>query len=115
MKIEELAKKVLNDETLKKECTEALKSGKILEFAKKNGCEATGDEIKDFFKGNREINDDELDMVSGGDDCEEAKIVYGMDADDHNPTDFENPIKDGLIFGMDKEGIDPVGFQASRK
>ena len=81
MKIEEFAKKVSGDETLKKECLDAFESGKILEFAKKNGCESTVDEIKNYFKGKMELKDDDLDMVSGGNDCHNEPLMPGPTID----------------------------------
>jgi predicted ribosomally synthesized peptide with nif11-like leader len=82
MKIEEFAKKVFSDETLKKECLDAFKSGKLLEFAKENGCEATVDEIKDLFKKNKELKDDDLDNVSGGNDCHNDPLMPGPSIDE---------------------------------
>ncbi len=82
MKIEEFAKKVSGDENLKKECLDAFKSGKILEFAKKNGCESTVAEIKNYFKGKMELKDDDLDMVSGGNDCQNEPLMPGPAIDD---------------------------------
>ncbi len=79
MTIEELYKKVIADEELRKACAAAAKDGKVAEFLSENGCTSTKEEIKAFFESKKELSDDELDAVSGGDcqvsDLDEAVVV----------------------------------------
>lgn len=66
--IEELYNEVVANEELKKEFI-TLKADEVEDFAKAHGCEATLDEIKDFFKSRKEsgeLSDAELSQVSGG-------------------------------------------------
>lgn len=67
--IEELYEEVIVSEELKREFI-ALKPNEIEEFAKKNGCEATLEEISVYLseraKVEGELSEDELDQVAGG-------------------------------------------------
>lgn len=53
MTIEELYKKVIADEELRKACAAAAKDGKVAEFLSENGCTSTKEEIKAFLKAKR--------------------------------------------------------------
>lgn len=79
MTIEELYKKVIADEELRKAYAAAAKDGKVAEFLSENGCTSTKEEIKAFFESKKELSDDELDAVSGGDcqvpDSDEAGLI----------------------------------------
>ncbi len=70
MKLEELYTKVVADEALKKAYMDAVREGKLAEFLKANGCEATEEELQAFLdskqKKTGELADDELDSVAGG-------------------------------------------------
>ena len=67
--LEELYKEVMASEELKKEFL-TLKPEEVEGFAKKNGCEATLDEIKAFLeekaKSEGELSGEELDQIAGG-------------------------------------------------
>ncbi len=84
MKLEELYTKTTSDEALKKAYMDAASEGKLAEFLKANGCEATEEELKAFLdsKENKtgELADDELDQVAGGgcegDDDNHYKRIY---------------------------------------
>ena len=66
--LKELYTEIIGSDELKKAYLEAAKGGKIAEFLKVHGCEATAEEIKAFLKerSNQQLSDDELDSVAGG-------------------------------------------------
>lgn len=70
---------VLASNGLKSEFVAAVKAGKVADFLKAHGCEATEAELEGFLKARQsaegELSDDELDVVAGGcgDTLEEAK------------------------------------------
>ena len=66
MKIEELLKEVASNEDLKKEITAAVKDGKITDFLKKMGCEASAEDIKKLLSDKIDLSDDQLKAVAGG-------------------------------------------------
>ena len=66
--LQELYTEIMGSDELKKAFLEAAKGGKVADFLKANGCEATAEEIKAFLKekADQELSDDELDSVAGG-------------------------------------------------
>ena len=71
--LQELYKEVLASEELKKEFMEISKDEKnakknLEEFLKKNGCDATYDDLQAFFKEKNagELSEDEVEAVAGG-------------------------------------------------
>ena len=71
--LQDLYKEVIASEELKKEFMEAAqdeKEGrkKVEEFLKKNGCDATFEDLKKFFeeKSKDELGEEELEAVAGG-------------------------------------------------
>lgn len=66
--LQELYAEIIGNDELKKAYLEAAKGGKIAEFMKANGCDATAEEIKAFLKekANQELSEEELDNVAGG-------------------------------------------------
>ncbi len=71
--INALYEELKNDSKAKKAYLKAVSEKKVAEFLKEHDCDATEAEVKEFLKSkestNKEITDDELDMVSGGGDC----------------------------------------------
>ena len=74
MKLEELYKKVINDENLRKLCKSAVKEGKLSEFLSSNGCSATIAEVKKFIESKKADSGDELDDVIGG-NCSSDDLI----------------------------------------
>ena len=70
--LQQLYTKILSSDELKKAYAEAAKDGKMAEFLKAQGCEATVEELAAFLKDQTtgEISDEELDNVGGG--CNDA-------------------------------------------
>lgn len=70
---------VLASNELKAEFVDAVKAGKVADFLKAHGCEASEAELEEFLKARQsaegELSDDELDVVAGGcgEVVEEAK------------------------------------------
>ena len=64
--IEELYKEVLANKELKEKFVEAVKSSKVEEFLKSQGCDATAEELKTFLDSKKEVSLEELDAVAGG-------------------------------------------------
>jgi predicted ribosomally synthesized peptide with nif11-like leader len=71
--LQEFYEEVKTSDDLKKSLAEAVKAGKITEFLKAQGCDATADELKEFVVGKtaqdkpmREISEEELEHVAGG-------------------------------------------------
>ena len=70
--LQEFYEEIKNNGELKKSLAEAVKSEKITEFLKANGCDATIDEVNKFIAENTakdqtiELNEDDLEMVAGG-------------------------------------------------
>ena len=66
--LQELYAEIVGSDELKKVFSEAAKDGKVTEFLKAQGCEATEEEISVFLKekADQELSDDELDSVAGG-------------------------------------------------
>lgn len=66
--LQELYTEIIGSDELKKAYLEAAKGGKIAEFLKAQGCEASVEEIKGFLKekANQELSDADLDNVAGG-------------------------------------------------
>ena len=66
--LQELYTEIIGSEELKKSFAEAAKGGKLADFLKENGCEATAEEIKAFLqeKSNQPLSEEELDSVAGG-------------------------------------------------
>lgn len=66
--LQELYNEIVGSDELKKAYLEAAKGGKVTEFLKARGCEATEEEVKAFLKerSNQQLSDAELDSVAGG-------------------------------------------------
>ena len=65
--LQELYKEITASEELKAAFTEAAKGGKVTEFLKTQGVEATVEEVTAFLKSQTgELSDEELDNASGG-------------------------------------------------
>ena len=66
--LQELYTEIIGSDELKKAYLEAAKGGKIAEFLKAQGCEATEEEIKAFLKekADHPLSDADLDSVAGG-------------------------------------------------
>ena len=66
--LQELYTEIMGSDELKKAFVEAGKSGKVMDFLKANGCEATAEDIKAFLKdkADQQLSDAELDSVAGG-------------------------------------------------
>ena len=73
--LQELYKEIVGNDELKKAFTEAEKAGKIPEFVKAKGVEATAEEIKAFRAARAEdecLSPEELDAAAGGGTCEDT-------------------------------------------
>ena len=66
--LQELKKEIVADEELRKAWSEAIRGGKMMEFIKARGVDATAEELTAFLENekNGEISDEELDNVAGG-------------------------------------------------
>ena len=66
--LQELYAEIIGSDELKQAFAAAAKEGKVAEFLKAQGCEATAEEIKTFLKekADQQLSDDELDSVAGG-------------------------------------------------
>jgi len=79
----ELFGEIVNSEELKKAYETAVKSGDaaVEAFLKENGCEATAEDIRNFFKeqqGERELSETDMADVAGGTFLPEGTIEFGM-------------------------------------
>ena len=65
--LQELYNEIIGSEELKAAFAEAAKGGKVAEFLKAHGCEATTEELTAFLKSQTgELSDEELDNAAGG-------------------------------------------------
>ena len=70
--IQELYTEIMANDELKKAFVEAMKAGKLEDFLKERGCEATEEEVKEFVETKAasdapiELSDDELKHVAAG-------------------------------------------------
>ena len=66
--LQELFAEIMASDEMKKAFTEAAKEGKVLDYIRANGCEATMEEIQTYLKdkADRELSDEELDSAAGG-------------------------------------------------
>ena len=70
--IQELYSEIMTSDELKKAFVEAMKAGKLEDFLKERGCEATEEEVKEFVETKAasdapiELSDDELKHVAAG-------------------------------------------------
>ncbi len=66
--LQRLYSEILSSDELKKAYAKAAKDGRMAEFLKENGCEATMEEVEAFLKekAGQELSDDELDSAAGG-------------------------------------------------
>ena len=89
--LEKLYEEIKTDSELKKEYKKATGDKKIVDFLKAHDCDATEAELNAFIslkKNNKELADDELDMVSGGGACttynsEGYPVVLGLNSCNH--------------------------------
>jgi predicted ribosomally synthesized peptide with nif11-like leader len=87
--LQEFYEEVKTSDDLKKSLAEAVKAGKVTEFLKANGCDATADELKEFVvvkaaqdKPMREISEEELEHVAGGGGFDSATCTCNTDCCD---------------------------------
>lgn len=70
--LEELLKEIGENEALKTEFEAAADSDKLVDFLKKNDCEATVEELVEYVLSNKpegaELDEEELESVAGGRD-----------------------------------------------
>ena len=98
--LEKLYEEIKSDSELKKEYKKATGDKKIVDFLKAHDCDATEAELEAFIlsKRNKELDDDELDMVSGGGACttynsDGYPIVSGLNICDHHEWMWDvNPL-----------------------
>ena len=70
--VQELYSEVIASDELKKALVEAMKAGKLEDFLKEHGCEASEMEIKEFIEAKAaedtpiELSEDELKQVTAG-------------------------------------------------
>lgn len=70
--IQELYSEIMANDEMKKAFVEAMKAGKLEDFLKEHGCEATEEEVKEFVETKAasdapiELSDDELKHVAAG-------------------------------------------------
>ena len=70
--IQELYSEIMANDEMKKVFVEAMKAGKLEDFLKEHGCEATEEEVKEFVETKAasdapiELSDDELKHVPAG-------------------------------------------------
>ena len=66
--LQKLYTEILGSDEMKKSFAEAARDGKISEFLKAQGCEATMEEIQAFLKekAGKQLSDEELDNAAGG-------------------------------------------------
>ncbi len=66
--LQELYKELAASADLRSACSQAIKAGKVPEFIKEHGCDATDEEVRAFLMDppSGELSDDELDSVAGG-------------------------------------------------
>ena len=70
--MQELYGEIIASDELKKAFVEAMKAGKLEDFLKERGCEATEEEVKEFVETKAasdapiELSDDELKHVAAG-------------------------------------------------
>ena len=70
--LEKLYEEIQADSDLKKKYVKAAEDKKVIDFLRAHDCETTEAELEAFIsskKNNKELADDELDMVSGGGAC----------------------------------------------
>ena len=77
--MEELFQEVLGSDELKGAFAQAVSEGRMEEFLKEHGCEASPEEVKAFLQEKQakegELSEAELDVVSGGCDTMEASVT----------------------------------------
>ena len=89
--LEKLYEEIKSDSELKKEYRKATGDKKIVDFLKAHDCDATEAELEAFIsskKNNKELSDDELEMVSGGGACTTYNsdgwpVVSGLNSCNH--------------------------------
>ena len=66
--LQELCTEIMGSDEMKKAFAEAAKKGKVLDYLRANGCEATMEEVQTYLKekADRELSDEELDSAAGG-------------------------------------------------
>ena len=70
--LQEVYEEIKESDDLKRALAEAVKAGKVTEFLKAHGCDATEDELKEFVAEKAaqdkpiELSDEELEKVAGG-------------------------------------------------
>ncbi len=100
--IEKLYEEIKSDSELKKEYIKAAGEKKVIDFLKAHDCDATVAELDAFISSqkNKELDDDELDMVSGGDDCttyddKNRPIVTYLNSCDLYKSDYDGKKETG--------------------
>ena len=66
--LQELFAEIMASDEMKKAFAEAAKEGKVLDYIRANGCEATMEEVQTYLKekADRELSEEELDSAAGG-------------------------------------------------
>ena len=109
--LQELYTEIMGSDELKKAFVEAAKGGKVADFLKANGCEATAEEIKAFLqeKADQPLSDEELDSAAGGgcsktsqDEGYLSALTVGLGC---IAVGFKS-LMDDYIVGEKKEGYD---------
>ena len=115
--LEKLYEEIQADSGLKKEYKKATGDKKIIDFLKAHDCDATEAELDTFIssKKNKELDDDELDMVSGGAACTTYNdngwpIVTGLNVCEHHEWERDvNPLANKFCYSC-KHSIDEGGL-----
>ena len=79
--IEELYNEVIANEDLKEEFIKAFEENKVEEFMKKNGCDATMEDLKQFASEEIPLSEDELDNAAGGGSACNDRVIVGSPED----------------------------------
>ena len=116
--LEQLYEEIQADSELKKEYKKATGDKKIVDFLKAHDCDATEAELEAFIsskKNNKELDDDELDMVSGGGACTTYNsdgwpVVSGVNICKHHEWERDvNSLADMYCYTC-KHSIDEGGL-----
>ena len=80
--IQELYSEVMGSQELKSQFIDAAKAGKLEEFLKAHGCEATLEEVKAFLeakaKEDAPLSMDELDNAAGGNCATTQETIFSV-------------------------------------
>ena len=116
--LEQLYEEIQADSELKKEYKKATGDKKIVDFLKAHDCDATEAELEAFIsskKNNKELDDDELDMVSGGGACTTYNsdgwpIVSGVNICKHHEWERDDHSLGDIYCYSCKHSVDEGGL-----